>query len=167
MTSDRKEGENFETAVTAADSNEQQKRISARDVENAEGTKFRSEESIPVTRVDWDGPNDPDNPMNWPRFKRNWQVIIVALIQLLSYASSDAISPIAEIPGHIMLTKVQKPGVDDVRTRGRRTGFRLRRYQRYGYHSYHFHLYPRIRSRPNGLRSAVRVVRTPPHLRPY
>lgn len=100
MTSEPKDGEIYETTITAArngeaanghvDETEQQKRISARDAEKADGANFRREEPVPVTHVDWDGPDDPDNPMNWPRFKRNWQVIIVALIQLLSYASCDA-----------------------------------------------------------------------------
>lgn len=35
--------------------------------------------------VDWDGPDDPANPLNWSKFKRNLHVIIVSIFTL--YAS--------------------------------------------------------------------------------
>jgi hypothetical protein len=34
--------------------------------------------------VDWDGPNDPANPLNWPRAKKIAALGIVSLIALLS-----------------------------------------------------------------------------------
>lgn len=32
--------------------------------------------------VDWDGPDDPQNPMNWPAWKRFIQVILGSLFLL-------------------------------------------------------------------------------------
>ena len=32
--------------------------------------------------VDWDGPDDPSNPMNWPAWKRLTQVIIASAFLL-------------------------------------------------------------------------------------
>jgi hypothetical protein len=34
--------------------------------------------------VDWDGPNDPENPMNWPTSKKITNIALVSLITLLS-----------------------------------------------------------------------------------
>jgi hypothetical protein len=38
----------------------------------------------PVTRSttisDWNGPDDPDNPLNWPKWKRQYHVVPAALI---------------------------------------------------------------------------------------
>lgn len=39
--------------------------------------------------VDWDGPNDPENPMNWPTSKKCGAVGLVSLITLLSCVSLD------------------------------------------------------------------------------
>ena len=33
--------------------------------------------------VDWDGPNDPSNPINWPDYKRWAHIIIVAVLGLI------------------------------------------------------------------------------------
>jgi hypothetical protein len=34
--------------------------------------------------VDWDGPNDPENPLNWPTSKKVTAIGVVSLITLLS-----------------------------------------------------------------------------------
>jgi hypothetical protein len=34
--------------------------------------------------VDWDGPDDPENPMNWPTSKKIANIGLVSLITLLS-----------------------------------------------------------------------------------
>lgn len=34
-------------------------------------------------KLDWDGPDDPENPQNWPTYKRRMQVILIALITLV------------------------------------------------------------------------------------
>jgi hypothetical protein len=45
------------------------------DVEKGEQTK-----PTPSSVLDWSGPNDPDNPMNWSRWKRHYHVIPPAII---------------------------------------------------------------------------------------
>lgn len=35
--------------------------------------------------VDFDGPDDPENPMNWPSAKKTVAIAIVSLMTLLSY----------------------------------------------------------------------------------
>jgi hypothetical protein len=45
------------------------------DVEKGEQTQ-----PAPSAVLDWNGPNDPDNPMNWPRWKRHYHVIPPAII---------------------------------------------------------------------------------------
>jgi hypothetical protein len=34
--------------------------------------------------LDWDGPEDRDNPMNWPSRKRTAHIVLIALVQLVS-----------------------------------------------------------------------------------
>ncbi|KAF2794387.1 MFS general substrate transporter [Melanomma pulvis-pyrius CBS 109.77] len=43
--------------------------------------------------VDWDGPDDPENPMNWPTTKKVSAIAIVSLITMLSPLASTMISP--------------------------------------------------------------------------
>lgn len=49
----------------------------------------RSEDASPEEKdsngaeVEWDGPDDPRNPLNWPIHKRAMQIICVALMTLL------------------------------------------------------------------------------------
>lgn len=35
---------------------------------------------IQTTVLDWDGPSDPDNPINWPKWKRYWHIVPPAII---------------------------------------------------------------------------------------
>ena len=45
----------------------------------------------PVTKsnvVDWDGPDDPKNPQNWPSWKRLIQVIFASAFLLTAYQIS-------------------------------------------------------------------------------
>lgn len=35
--------------------------------------------------VDWDGPNDPENPLNWSSAKKITAIGLVSLVTLLSY----------------------------------------------------------------------------------
>lgn len=30
--------------------------------------------------LEWDGPNDPDNPINWPKWQRRWHIVPPAVI---------------------------------------------------------------------------------------
>jgi hypothetical protein len=36
--------------------------------------------------VDWEGPDDPDNPMNWPRGRKVLVTASISMITLLTYA---------------------------------------------------------------------------------
>lgn len=44
-------------------------------------TKLETKDNI----VDWDGPDDPDNPRNWPAWKRMTQVILASAFLLTAY----------------------------------------------------------------------------------
>jgi hypothetical protein len=50
--------------------------------------------------VEWDGPNDPENPLNWPRSKRWLLTVILAtntwMVTFASSISSSAVVPQAE-----------------------------------------------------------------------
>ncbi len=38
--------------------------------------------------VDWDGPDDPENPLNWPASRKNIHVAIVSVFTLTAYVHS-------------------------------------------------------------------------------
>jgi hypothetical protein len=40
--------------------------------------------------VDWDGPDDPQNPLNWPAWKRMTQVVLASAFLLTAYGISYA-----------------------------------------------------------------------------
>jgi hypothetical protein len=42
-----------------------------------------SEKASDPDIVDWGGPDDPSNPMNWPKSKRQGHVVIVSVITLI------------------------------------------------------------------------------------
>ena len=44
------------------------------------------EEDASATLVDWDGPNDAANPVNWPSRKRWTHILTVAILGLIPYA---------------------------------------------------------------------------------
>lgn len=35
--------------------------------------------------VDWDGPDDPENPLNWPQRKKYTLIFILAMVTLVTY----------------------------------------------------------------------------------
>ena len=43
------------------------------------------EQRIVVPPLQWNGPDDPDNPLNWPAWKKNWHVFTPALISFSAY----------------------------------------------------------------------------------
>ncbi|PGH17240.1 hypothetical protein AJ80_04882 [Polytolypa hystricis UAMH7299] len=59
---------------------------------------FKSEEE-PVY-VEWDGPEDPQNPQNWPLAKRMAHVILAGATAFIANISSTAFAPAAELAGH-------------------------------------------------------------------
>ncbi|KAL1733727.1 major facilitator superfamily domain-containing protein [Schizophyllum commune] len=48
-----------------------------------------------VLVVDWDGPDDPQNPKNWPRAKKWRATIIVSLFTFITPVSSSMLAPAA------------------------------------------------------------------------
>lgn len=43
------------------------------------------ESKVDETIVDWDGPDDPNNPQNWPRLKRNIHVVLISVFTMYGY----------------------------------------------------------------------------------
>ena len=56
------------------------------DVEKQGDMKGRggNESQIDPNLVDFDGPDDPENPLNWPASKKNLSISLMSLITLLS-----------------------------------------------------------------------------------
>lgn len=50
------------------------------------GADIEKEETRDPNIVDWDGPDDPENPLNWTAKKKVTATISIALITLLTYA---------------------------------------------------------------------------------
>ena len=44
----------------------------------------KSEEPVDPNIVDWDGPNDPSNPMNWPPWKVKAHIFLVSAITFVT-----------------------------------------------------------------------------------
>lgn len=62
-----------------------------------DGSKFVDDDPELVT---WDGENDPQNPRNWPKFKKWLMLSIVSLYALISPLSSSIISPAVPYIAH-------------------------------------------------------------------
>ncbi|KAH7142307.1 putative MFS multidrug transporter [Fusarium sp. MPI-SDFR-AT-0072] len=50
--------------------------------------------------LDWDGPEDPDNPINWPPRKRTAHIVLIALVQLVSNLASTMFAPAGKLLMH-------------------------------------------------------------------
>lgn len=44
----------------------------------------KADESIDPNIVDWDGPNDPSNPMNWPKWKVKTHIFLISIITFVT-----------------------------------------------------------------------------------
>jgi DHA1 family multidrug resistance protein-like MFS transporter len=69
----------------------------------AEKAKREEQQEKDPNLIEWDGPNDPENPMNWPATKK-WRVTIAMGLMTLcvTFASSvfsNATMPVAELFG--------------------------------------------------------------------
>ncbi|GAQ03719.1 uncharacterized transporter C1529.01 [Aspergillus lentulus] len=53
-------------------------------------------ESAKLESTGWDGPNDPENPLNWSSCKRNLHIIIVSLLTLNANLAATMFAPGAE-----------------------------------------------------------------------
>ena len=68
------------------------------------------DEDATATLVDWDGPNDAANPVNWSSRKRWTHILTVAILGLIPYVysmESDISYPLL-----IQITIVQNDGYD-------------------------------------------------------
>ena len=60
---------------------------SSSDLETAEKPTDQDEsQHRDPNEVDWDGPDDPECPMNWPRWRKSWIIIILSVLRLLMWA---------------------------------------------------------------------------------
>ena len=55
-----------------------------------------AETPLPVT--DWNGPEDPDNPQNWPLWKRHFHIVPPAIISFSAYVLLESCSVYNLIP---------------------------------------------------------------------
>ncbi|KAH7351261.1 MFS multidrug transporter-like protein [Rhexocercosporidium sp. MPI-PUGE-AT-0058] len=63
------------------------------DLPNGDLEKGKAEQQAPPAILDWDGPDDPDNPLNWPQWKRNFHVIPPAIISFAATLGSSIYAP--------------------------------------------------------------------------
>jgi hypothetical protein len=52
------------------------------DQQSSESGQTAIEQEIKDNVVDWDGPDDPQNPRNWPAWKRMTQVVLASAFLL-------------------------------------------------------------------------------------
>ena len=66
-----------------------------------QGAPHTSPESVKDPNViDWDGPLDPQNPLNWPLSKKVVNITILSLITFLSYVIPHSVKPSDDIANH-------------------------------------------------------------------
>ncbi|KAF2658464.1 MFS general substrate transporter [Lophiostoma macrostomum CBS 122681] len=90
----------MEPSIASHDTKTETEEASARDVEKGalnENGAAQAEPEEPKAAdpniVDWDGPDDPENPMNWSSRKKATAIAIVAIITFLSPLTSTIIAP--------------------------------------------------------------------------
>jgi hypothetical protein len=44
------------------------------------GETRSSNDALPIAVIDWDGPNDPDNPQTWSAWKKTYHVLVPAIL---------------------------------------------------------------------------------------
>ncbi|KKK23902.1 hypothetical protein P175DRAFT_0433997 [Aspergillus ochraceoroseus IBT 24754] len=54
----------------------------------------KAKRNVPAEeKVDWDGPDDPENPMNWPKYKQMRQLVLMALNTFITPLASSMFAP--------------------------------------------------------------------------
>ncbi|EEA22509.1 hypothetical protein TMatcc_001357 [Talaromyces marneffei ATCC 18224] len=67
---------------------------SSSDLEAAEKTADQDDrQRRDPNEVDWDGPDDPKYPMNWPRWRKSWIIVILSVLRLLIPFASSMMAP--------------------------------------------------------------------------
>ncbi|GAA5832055.1 hypothetical protein JCM3766R1_003701 [Sporobolomyces carnicolor] len=67
-----------------------------------QGESYFTEDGTKICVVQWKGPEDPENPMNWSNGRRMTSTFIVAAFTLLAPLSSSAIAPAAPQVGRAL-----------------------------------------------------------------
>jgi hypothetical protein len=63
-----------------------EKTVPLPDLESASGKPDLSDNNLEDPNVvDWDGPDDPSNPLNWPSRMRWSHIVVVSLLALVTY----------------------------------------------------------------------------------
>ncbi|TVY89012.1 Efflux pump [Lachnellula willkommii] len=62
-------------------------------VQRAHSRSTPSEHAEDINIVDWEGPDDPENPMNWPSLKRWTHIMLVSAANFLSGLASSMFAP--------------------------------------------------------------------------
>ena len=83
-------------------------------VRNITGTPVDPERGRDLTVIDWDGPNDPEDPQNWSSGKKNWVTFQICLLTTAVYIGSAIYTPgladieqvfgVSEVAGVVGLT---------------------------------------------------------------
>ncbi|KAH7399822.1 MFS multidrug transporter-like protein [Cadophora sp. MPI-SDFR-AT-0126] len=63
------------------------------DLRNGDLERGNKEQQAPPAVLDWDGPDDPENPINWPKWKRQFHVVLPAVISFAATLGSSIYTP--------------------------------------------------------------------------
>ena len=103
---DRLEEESIASAIVGNLGDEHE---SVNDIEKATtqatGTSHEPAQRV-RTAVDWDGPDDPENPLNWPLLLRAYHTLSIGFLSFAVTAGSSLISPgTPEIEEHFQVSR--------------------------------------------------------------
>jgi hypothetical protein len=62
-------------------------------VSEAQATTTRTQDAVDANIVTWDGPDDPENPVNWSSLKRWTLITLVSAVTLVAGLSSSIFAP--------------------------------------------------------------------------
>lgn len=57
--------------------------------EGSDNEKSDERANLRYTAQDWDGPDDPGNPLNWSPWKRHYHIVPIAIISFSAYVHSS------------------------------------------------------------------------------
>jgi hypothetical protein len=71
---------NLSTSSSAESISDPEKQITTPTGSPEDIEKGRPEPETPISATEWNGPDDPDNPLSWSKWKRYYHVIPPAMI---------------------------------------------------------------------------------------
>lgn len=91
---DKKDGDHSSASVTGSNMERDPEKASVEGdpTETVKGPEVNSTPADPNI-VDWDGPDDPENPMNWKTGKKGLMVGILSLLTLVTPLASSMFAP--------------------------------------------------------------------------